>query len=139
MSHLKLASAVPFRETEKGLEILLITSRGKRDWIFPKGRVEGGDPAHKTAEREAFEEAGILGFVFHEPFAVYPQPRAYGADVVEVFLMSVQQVLEDWPEKSERRRKWVPYDRLDKSLKKQALVPLIPEIQTHLKKNVAAA
>jgi 8-oxo-dGTP pyrophosphatase MutT (NUDIX family) len=134
-----LASAVPYRVTEEGLEILLVTSRGKQDWIFPKGRVEIGDLPHKTAEREAFEEAGILGYVFQEPFGSYPHPRPYGIDRVEVFLMSVQQVLEDWPEKTERKRKWVPYERLSKVLKKEVLTQLIPEIQTYLKSKQAAA
>lgn len=139
MNELKLGCSVPYRMTEEGVEILLITSRGKGDWIFPKGRVEEGDSLQKTAEREALEEAGVLGYVYPQPFASYRQKRQYGCDHVSVFLMSVQQVLEDWSEKSERKRKWVPYDRLRKVLKKETLVPLIPEIERFLKKQAAAA
>ncbi len=136
---LQLASAVPYRVCEKGLEVLLITSRGKGDWIFPKGRVEDGDTLLETAERETFEEAGIRGLVFPEPFTSYTHPRSYGSDKIEVYLMSVQQVMDEWPEKGERRRKWVSSDRLGKIVKKEILLPLIPEIQSFLEKQAAAA
>lgn len=139
MKTMELASTVPYRVNHKGIEILLVTSRGKRDWIFPKGRLDEGDSIHKAAERETWEEAGILGHVDSEPFAVYLQPRSYGFDSVRVFLMPVKQELEDWPEKGERKRKWVPLDRLRKTLKKEVLIELVPAIHQSLEKQAAAA
>ena len=136
---LKLASAVPYRVTEKGVEILLITSRGKGDWIFPKGRIEEGDSLPETAEREAYEEAGIRGHVDPEPIATYVHPRPYGSDSIEVYLMPVQQLLEEWPEQGDRKRKWVSFDSLAKILDKEVLLPLIPTIQSCLEKQAAAA
>jgi 8-oxo-dGTP pyrophosphatase MutT (NUDIX family) len=53
--------ALPYRETKSGVEILLVTSRGTRRWIIPKGWPQSGTPPHRAAAQEAFEEAGVVG------------------------------------------------------------------------------
>jgi 8-oxo-dGTP pyrophosphatase MutT (NUDIX family) len=54
-------AAIPLRETEGGLEVLLVTSRETRRWILPKGWAEDGLTGSELAAKEAFEEAGLIG------------------------------------------------------------------------------
>jgi len=57
-------AAIPYRKTEAGnLEILLVTSRGKGNWILPKGNVKPGKSAAVSAAEEAYEEAGARGVI----------------------------------------------------------------------------
>jgi 8-oxo-dGTP pyrophosphatase MutT (NUDIX family) len=53
---------LPYRfSQDAALEILLVTTRGTRRWIVPKGwPIKGLSPV-KSAAREAFEEAGVTG------------------------------------------------------------------------------
>lgn len=57
-------AAIPFRQTEDGLEVLLITSRGTRRWVLPKGWPMEDKRPHRAAEIEAYEEAGVVGKAF---------------------------------------------------------------------------
>jgi len=52
---------LPYRYTKNKLEILLITSLRKKNWIIPKGLIEQGMTPQESALKEAFEEAGIEG------------------------------------------------------------------------------
>ena len=110
--------ALPYRITEAGtLEVLLITSRGRRRWIIPKGwPIKGLKPA-KSAAREAYEEAGVRGTVSAKPIGrfVYDKildedGRAMPCEVV-VFGLKVKRQLKSWPEAGERELRWlVPAD-----------------------------
>src|SRR3546814_16555788 len=54
--------ALPFRrDMSDDLEYLLISSRETGRWVIPKGWPKKGRPGWRTAEEEAYEEAGILG------------------------------------------------------------------------------
>jgi 8-oxo-dGTP pyrophosphatase MutT (NUDIX family) len=63
---------LPYRfDLETGVEVLLVTSRGTRRWIIPKGwPIKGFKPA-RTAAREAYEEAGVRGRVAGRPLGRY--------------------------------------------------------------------
>ena len=52
-------AALPWRRSSKGVEIMLVTSRGSGRWILPKGWPEAGEALWDAAAREADEEAGI--------------------------------------------------------------------------------
>jgi 8-oxo-dGTP pyrophosphatase MutT (NUDIX family) len=92
-------------------KVMLVTSRGTGRWVLPKGWAENDLSGPELAAKEAFEEAGIVGEV--QPIAVgfysYPKQLADGRTVtcqVGVFQMRVDRVLDDWPERSQRRRQW---------------------------------
>ncbi|MBS7530098.1 NUDIX domain-containing protein [Hazenella sp. IB182353] len=54
------AGGVVFRNTEKGIDLLLIEDRyGK--WTLPKGKREAGETCEENALREIAEETGIQG------------------------------------------------------------------------------
>jgi 8-oxo-dGTP pyrophosphatase MutT (NUDIX family) len=63
-------AAVCYRMGKRGIEFLLVQSRGGR-WIFPKGGVECGLTQAQSAAVEAFEEAGVHGWMEEIPFAHY--------------------------------------------------------------------
>ena len=62
--------AICYRRPGGALELLLVRTSGRR-WIFPKGGVDEGEEEWRAAEREAFEEAGVLGRIGKERFTVF--------------------------------------------------------------------
>jgi 8-oxo-dGTP pyrophosphatase MutT (NUDIX family) len=69
--------ALPFSIKENGeVKVMLVTTRGKRHWIIPKGWPIRNLTAGATAAREAYEEAGLLGAVVgEEPIGFYRYER----------------------------------------------------------------
>jgi len=54
--------SMPYRFSSfAALEILVITTRGTRSWLVPKGGPIRGLRRDKSAAREAWEEAGVRG------------------------------------------------------------------------------
>src|ERR1700726_1179051 len=61
-------AALPYRVRRNfGTEVMLVTSRETRRWIIPKGWPHKGKTPHRSAAREAFEEAGVVGAVGSRP------------------------------------------------------------------------
>ena len=60
---MKQYGALPFRNRDAGIEVLLITTRKKKKWSVPKGWPIKARTAQGTARVEAFEEAGVSGKV----------------------------------------------------------------------------
>ena len=102
------SAVLPYRRSKGGLEVLLITSRGGRRWVLPKGIVEPGMTAPSSAAKEAREEAGIEGAVSKRSLGRYRQDKWGGTCRIEVFPMRVTTEFEDWPEAGIRRREWLP-------------------------------
>ena len=106
-------AALPFRfDPEKGLQILLITSRETRRWVIPKGNPIPRLKGHETAAREAYEEAGIDGQLLELPIGHYhyEKNRRSGDDIpalVAVYPMRVTRQHYDWPERNQRTIRWL--------------------------------
>ncbi len=66
-------AAVCYRVGDRGIEFLLVRTRGNR-WTFPKGGTEPGLSHAQAAALEAFEEAGVHGRIEEAPFARYWRP-----------------------------------------------------------------
>lgn len=109
-------AAIPVRRGADGhLEVLLITSRGTRRWLVPKGWPWRNCADWQSAAEEAREEAGVVGIVDHKPLGSYSyrKGRSDGSTVavtVAVYRLDVTEVLDVWPEKSERARRWFSAD-----------------------------
>src|SRR5271165_3635585 len=110
---LRQYGALPFSITDEGeIRVLLVTTRGKRDWIIPKGWPIRKLTAGATAAREAYEEAGLLGAVIgEEPIGCYRyekrrNSRKAAIHEVSVFLFAVKRQLRKWPEKAQRQTRW---------------------------------
>src|ERR1700729_1026056 len=109
-------AALPYRAKGKSqLEIMLVTSRGTRRWIIPKGWPKRGMPPYDTAAKEAFEEAGVIGKVTKRPIGSYPYDKILekgdkASCRVQVFALRVARQLKSWPEKHQRQIAWYPID-----------------------------
>jgi len=63
-------AAVCYRVRDGELEFLLVRTRNGH-WTFPKGGVDEDATHADAAAREAYEEAGVRGWVEHFPFSSY--------------------------------------------------------------------
>ena len=68
----KSAGAIIFRESNKGIQYLLLFG-DKIGWGFPKGHIDAGEEPKDTAIREIEEETGIIIDKFIPNFEVYTQ------------------------------------------------------------------
>ena len=101
------AAAVPLRVVAPGrVEVLLITSRGGKRWIVPKGMTWFRRDASATAEREAYEEAGVGGEVSRAAVGSYDYRKRGLVHRVAVYGLRVTRVYDDWPERGLRARRW---------------------------------
>ncbi len=110
--------------------LLLITSRETKRWVIPRGNPISGLSPAEAAAREAWEEAGIKGEV--GPAAIgsyrYDKRRADGTLTpaeVQVFVMRVTSLEEEWPEKSQRERRWFSPGEAAESVDEPELKALI--------------
>jgi len=106
-------AALPFTMRDGALWVLLVTSRETRRWIIPKGWPEKNLKGYEVAQREALEEAGVIGKIAKKPFASFRYLKwisetKHRRCIVDVFPLAVQRELDDWPEKTQRERKWMP-------------------------------
>jgi phosphohistidine phosphatase len=118
------AGVIPYRVTERGCEVLLITSRRGR-WIIPKGVIDPGMTPQEAARQEAYEEAGVAGAISDEPLGEYRYHKWGGVCTVQVFALAVQTVLDTWPEASARQRRWLAPADAARAVDKPQLRPLI--------------
>jgi len=120
-------------------EILIITSRGTGRWIIPKGWPQKGQTATRAAATEAWEEAGVTGRTMAQSLGIYAyeKRRRRGRSapcVVAVFALEVKKVAEKWPEKSQRRRKWVSPARAAEMVHEPELAQMILDFGKALEK-----
>jgi 8-oxo-dGTP pyrophosphatase MutT (NUDIX family) len=106
-------AALPVRKRNGGVEVLLVTSRQTKRWVIPKGWPIDGLTPPQSAAREALEEAGVEGRIESKPIGEfhYGKRRKDGTILpcnVEVFRMDVSTEHEDWHEKGQRVRQWMP-------------------------------
>jgi len=104
--------ALPYKiDREKGLQILLVTSRDTGRWVIPKGNPMPRLQGHETAAQEAHEEAGIEGVLSDSPIGRYGygKRRRSGQVVpaeVTVYAMRVTHQHYAWPERNQRTARW---------------------------------
>jgi 8-oxo-dGTP pyrophosphatase MutT (NUDIX family) len=104
------AAALPTVGDGAALRVVLITSRETRRWVVPKGWIEPNEAPHRSAAREAFEEAGLAGEADPTPLGAYAYAKRMPRGVVlptevVVFRLRVARLMRDWPERRERERR----------------------------------
>ena len=123
-------AALPWRRTEAGLEIMLVTSRETRRWVTPKGGRMPGKTDAEAAAQEALEEAGVEGVTRPEPLGTFRylkilKRRAPRWCVVAVYALEVRVEHDDWQERGERERAWVSRDEAGRRVDETDLKALI--------------
>jgi 8-oxo-dGTP pyrophosphatase MutT (NUDIX family) len=126
------SGVIPYRLNNGEIEVMLITSSASKRWVIPKGLIEPDMTSQDSAAKEAWEEAGLLGKVFPEPIGTYEYYKAGWTCQVEVFLLQVQRVLENWPEASKRKRQWVSISKAIKRVNEPELKLIIADLPNKL-------
>lgn len=111
-SETRQVAALPWRQGENGVEVMMITSRETRRWVIPKGGRMVGKTDPQAAAQEAYEEAGIQGETLVDPvghfrYAKRLKSGATQACVVAVYPLEVLIQLGAWPEDLQRERRWM--------------------------------
>jgi len=98
-----------FTENE---ELVLVTTRNKgSDWILPKGNTEKDRSDRDQAREEAYEEAGLKGEMRWKYFEFDTHGKI---KKLRVYAMKLEKMLEDYPEKNERRRILISFDEAER-------------------------
>ncbi len=105
--------------------VMLISTRKKQKWTLPKGIIEPGHSPAGSAAKEAFEEAGIRGQIRDQRFDYFEYYKWGGICTVDVFLMEVSEVLDQWPEKDERQRTLVDPCQAPDLIGREAIKPVL--------------
>jgi 8-oxo-dGTP pyrophosphatase MutT (NUDIX family) len=122
---LQQTAAIPMRSGR----VCLINSRNGKRWVIPKGCLETDKTAGEMALQEAWEEAGLVGFLRQEPVGSYLYKKADILCRVTVFLMHVTEVSDaDWPEKSFRTRRWLSPARAMAAIEDPGLRKLLGKV-----------
>jgi 8-oxo-dGTP pyrophosphatase MutT (NUDIX family) len=110
--------------------VLLISKRRSKKWGIPKGRAEPHLSLHENAAKEAFEEAGVIGYVAPSSVGMFRAEKAaanaLGKQVIEVwvYLLEVTETLPDWPERGKRTISWVTCEAAARYLREPVLTHL---------------
>ena len=112
MAVLTQIAALPYVIVRDEILVCLITSRGTQRWIIPKGWPGAKRTGARTASREAYEEAGIVGEVANQPLGEYRSHKGLsnGFSVrtnITVFPLKASKQLADFPERGERQYRWL--------------------------------
>ncbi len=111
-SETRQVAALPWRLTEDGRQILMITSRETRRWVIPKGGRMVGKTDPEAAAQEAMEEAGVRGEMDQTSIGVFRYAKGLKDGgvrqcVVSVYPLQVLVQLGAWPEAHQRERRWM--------------------------------
>ncbi|MGA7540209.1 MAG: NUDIX hydrolase [Steroidobacteraceae bacterium] len=124
--------ALPYRKSKTaGVEVLLVTSRETKRWIIPKGWPIKGLSPKKSAAREAYEEAGVLGAIRNKPIGRYVYNKMLNERTVaipcqvRVFPLRVRRQGKTWPERQQRDARWFPAAAAAKAVMETGLQALI--------------
>jgi len=122
------SGVLPYRRRDNTIEVLLITSIRKKKWIIPKGYVEFNLSHFESAKKEAYEEAGVYGENETVELGSFKLNKAIGICSIQVFSMEVNKILDDYPDKDKRKRKWFSIEEAAQSVE----IPELKQIITAL-------
>jgi len=127
-------AALPYRIGDDGqVEILLITTRRTRRYIFPKGWPMKGRSDPEAAAQEAKEEAGVIGMVSKHPIGHYFYSKELSRMSIQirvsVYALAVDEQLWQWPEQDQRTRIWVHPELAASMINDRSLISFIKEVQ----------
>ncbi|UOA26690.1 NUDIX hydrolase [Pseudosulfitobacter sp. DSM 107133] len=130
-------AALCWRVVDGKVQVLLITSRGSRRWIVPKGWPMDGQTPGEAALTEAWEEAGVTGKVDWRPVGLFSYSKSVGdADdlpcVAMVYPVRVKSLSKDFPEAQERKRRWVSRKKAAQLVEEPELAQIIKDFDPRI-------
>lgn len=125
--------ALCYRIRDGKVNILLITSRGRGNWIIPKGWPMAGETPGGAAATEALQEAGAIGKVSDRVLGFYSYSKIHEGDnlpcVVAVFPLKVKKLQVSYPEEKQRERIWVSQKKAVSMVKEPELRRIIKDFR----------
>ena len=126
-------AALPYTEQNGEMLVMLVTSRETCRWVLPKGWAEKNLSGPALAAKEAFEEAGLVGKVAAQSVGSYTYPKRLPGGhslecKVKIFAMHVEHVMEDWPERHQRERRWFTLAQAAMAVEEGDLVALLLQL-----------
>jgi len=123
-------AALPFRISSSGAaEFLLLTSRGTRRFVIPKGWRMRRKTDQQAASLEAKQEAGVTGRIDSAPVGTYQYWKrlkdAFVPIWVIVFPLQVEAELLDWKERHQRKREWLSAEQAASLIDEPGLATLL--------------
>jgi len=123
-------AALPYRLQGRQLQIMLITSRGTRRWVIPKGWPIDGLKPQDAAAQEAREEAGIVGQIADAPIGSYRYIKQLKGEYIQavqviVFPIRVEDQVPAFKELGQRTFAWFGYQEAANRIAEPSLRRLI--------------
>ncbi len=133
LSDLIQIAALPLIVGDDGVaRVLLVTSRGTKRWVIPKGWPMKGRKPHEAAAQEALEEAGVIGLASKKSIGTYTyfKRRAARFSVcrVDVYLLMVKKQVATWREKGQREARWFTLKVAADLVQEPGLVALLQNV-----------
>jgi 8-oxo-dGTP pyrophosphatase MutT (NUDIX family) len=105
-------AALCYREEDDKVKVLMVTSRRTGRWIIPKGWPQDGKTPIESALIEAWEEAGVKGRVTGDCLGLFSYQKNIEDDddlpcVAMVYPVKVKSLSVHYPEKGQRKRRWM--------------------------------
>jgi 8-oxo-dGTP pyrophosphatase MutT (NUDIX family) len=129
---LRQVGALPVRFEEGKPQVMLLTSRGTKRWVIPKGWPMRGKKNWAAAAQEAKEEAGIIGKTYKKPVGefLYFKRRAAHFDLcsVEVYVLNVEKRLDSYREKGQREARWFALEDATDRVQEPGLTALLRDL-----------
>src|SRR5262245_26539368 len=81
------SGVIPYRIRKGRVEVALVTASSGPHWTIPKGHVEEDMDAPGSAEKEAYEESGLVGRVDKRSIGRYVYEKRGRTRQVQVFAL----------------------------------------------------
>ncbi|AFH49043.1 NTP pyrophosphohydrolase-like protein [Ignavibacterium album JCM 16511] len=127
------SAVIPYRLKDGKLEILLVTSIKKKNWIVPKGYIEFNLTPFESAKKEAYEEAGVVGSNETVEVGQFVNEKKNGKELIKVYTMEVDEELDDYPEKNLRKRKWFGYEEAIEKVQNAQIKNFLKKLKESIK------
>lgn len=129
--------AICYRIESGKTRILLITTRGTGRWIVPKGWPMPGETPAGAAAVEAYEEAGVAGRVHPVCLGIFSYTKFVERGdnlpcVVSLYALQVERLLSRFPERGQRKRKWVSPKRAAVMVDEPELRAILSNFDPHV-------
>ena len=122
-------AALCWRIKDGKIQVLMVTTRRTKRWSIPKGWPMPGQTAGQAAAQEAWEEAGVKGVVDERPLGLFSYIKEYDDRglpcVAMVYGVKVKNVADAFPEKDQRKRKWMSRKRAAASVNSPELARML--------------
>ena len=100
------------------IRVMLVTPSAGGGWILPKGNIAKRMDTLKSAAKEAFEEAGVVGECENNVLGVINFSKtASGIASARIYPLAIQRILPRWEEEGTRSRRLFLIDRAIRIMK----------------------